>query len=126
MAMELVHFSQEVTRGTNDPLNLMILLSFVKDDLPWLYELGVDAYHQIVQGKPKAKEALERVFSALKMLHRGPWIEMFENKETFMLLHELEHFLDFSGMREYESKNARHRAPTTKIGPGRSKTEGAR
>ena len=93
MMMELHHFSKEIMRGRHDPLRFLMLLSLVKDDLPWLYDLGVDAYQQTTRHAPTAKEARQRVFSALKMLRHGPWMEMFETKETYMVFRELEHLI---------------------------------
>ena len=121
MVMELHHFSKEIMHGRNDPLRLLMLLSLVRDDLPWLYELGVDAYQQTTRGTPNAKQARQRVFSALKMLRHGPWIEMFENKESHMVFRELEHFaMEFSDMEDSEVKKARPKTPSVKIRPPRS------
>jgi len=68
MAMDILHFSKEFLRGRDDPLGFLMLLSLVKDDLPWLYDLAVDAYQQTTRRSANAKEARQRVFNALKML----------------------------------------------------------
>ena len=120
MAMELIHSSKEIVRGRNDPLRLLMLLSLVKDDLPWLYDLGVDAYQQITREAPNAKRAQERVFSALKMIRHGPWMELFENRETYMVFRELEHSImefsdmEFSDMEESKVRNVLHEKNRTK------------
>ena len=101
-----------------------MLLSFVKDDLPWLYELGVDAYQQTSQGTPNAKQARLRVLRALKMLQHGPWMEIFENKETHMLFLEMQHLVsEFSDMEESEVKRPRSKISSVKIGPPVSEEE---
>lgn len=121
MVIELSHFSKEITRGGDDPLRLLMLLSLIKDEVPWLYELGVDAYHQTVRGTRGAKQARQRVLGALKMLRRGPWLEMFENKEVRFVYHELERFIDYTEIHERDIvatprkapiSNARREAPT--------------
>jgi hypothetical protein len=118
MVMELHHFSKEIMHGANDPLRLLMLLSVVKDELPWLYELGVDAYQQTARDMPNAKKARQRVFSALKMLRHGPWFEMFENKETHMVFRELENFaMEFSDMEDSGVKKAHPKVPPVKIRP---------
>ena len=108
-------------------MTLLILLSLVKDDLPWLYELGVDAYQQTTRGTSNAKQARERVFSALKMLRHGPWIEIFENKETHMLIRELEHFvMEFSDMEDSDVRKAPPKESPVQIRPPKSEAEGGR
>ena len=125
MALELRHFSGEITRGKNDPLSLLMLLSLVKDDLPWLYELGVDAYQQTTRGAPNAKQARQRVFSALKMLRHGPWLETFENNETYMVIRELEHFaVEFSDMEDSEVESARPKATPARLRLPKSEADG--
>jgi len=126
MAFEFHHFSNEIMHGNNDPLRLLMLLSVVKDDLPWLYDLGVDAYQQTTRQTPNAKQARQRVFSALKMLRRGPWIDMFENKETHMVFRELEHFaVEYSDMDEPEPKRVRLKPSSiNKNRPPKSDVEG--
>ena len=127
MVTELRHFSKEIMSGRNDPLTLLILLSLVKDDLPWLYDLGVDAYQQTTRGTSNAKQARERVFSALKMLRHGPWMEIFENKETHMLIRELEHCaMEFSDMGDSDVRKATPKEPPVQIRPPKSEAEGGR
>lgn len=97
MMREFFHVSEMIGNGPSDPLRFLIATSFVKDELPWLYELAVDAYHETVHRSPRARAARERLFSAFKALRRGPWIEMFESKDMFMVFHELEHFAEELG-----------------------------
>lgn len=84
--------ADEMPGSKDDPLRLLMLLSLVKNDLPWLYELGVDAYEQTTRDMPNAKLARWRVFEAIRMLRRGPLVELFENKETYIIVRELERF----------------------------------
>lgn len=34
-----------VSRRRNDPIGILIIASLFRDDLPWLYEIGLEAYH---------------------------------------------------------------------------------
>lgn len=77
--------------GPHDPIQFLVLASFVKDDFPWVYELGAEAYREAAQRPVKSRDARRRFFSAVKMLRHGPFTEMVEDKETFMLIRELEH-----------------------------------
>jgi len=114
----LHHFSRGIANDERDPLRLLMLLSFVKDDVPWLYELGVDAYQQTTRGTPNAKSARQRLLRALKMLSHGPWMEFFDGKETHSLIFELEHLA--MEIFDREDSDIKKR-PSVKI--ERSKTE---
>jgi hypothetical protein len=91
MMMELAH-STELIPVTNNTLRLLMVLSLIKDDLPWLYELAIASYQQTARQTTTAKQARQRVFDAVKMIRRGSWIEFFENKETYMIFRELDYF----------------------------------
>jgi hypothetical protein len=54
MTMEVDHFSSEIMQGRHDLLKILMLLSLLKDEIPWLYYLGVDAYQQTVRRMPKS------------------------------------------------------------------------
>lgn len=124
MAIELHHFSKEVTQGQPDPLGLLMLLSLVKDDLPWLYDLGVDAYQQTTRQTGTARQARQRVFNALRMLRRGPWMEFLENKENYIVFRELEHFAhEFLNIDDTEVERTHSKTSGSKQRLPRSKAE---
>lgn len=79
-----------------DPIALLLFGSMVRDDLPWLYEVIVEVYHELRSGDAKAaRRAIERLRSMTKMLHRGPIMEEFaSSKESHMMLMELPSMLD--------------------------------
>lgn len=88
MFEDLLHSSEF---GPRDPMHFLLLASFMKDDLPWIYELGVEAYREAMHRASKTKTARRRFFSAVKMLRHGPFMEAVGDKETYMLIRELEH-----------------------------------
>lgn len=91
MLMEMAH---EIRSGPNDPLPILVMASLLRDDAPWLYELAVEAHRAFADGHTaKARQARERFLSATRMLRRGPFLVEFSDKETHMLVHELEHFV---------------------------------
>jgi hypothetical protein len=94
MVREFIHFGDRLGFGPGDPLRFVILTSFVKDDLPWLYELAIDAYRETMNESPRARAAQQRMISAFRALTRGPWMEMFETKEAHMIFRELLHYAD--------------------------------
>jgi hypothetical protein len=98
MIDEMVHMS---SRDSSDPIGILIISSFLRDEAPWLYEVGVEAYRTTKSGS--FKESVD----ALKGFHRlvehtlhGPFMEefMMSSKETHMMMDELprmlEHIID--------------------------------
>ncbi len=79
----------------NDPIRLLVIASMLREDFPWMYEFGAEAYRLASTGKPeKAREAQHRFLNACRMLRRGPFMEMMEDKETHMFLREIMHFVE--------------------------------
>lgn len=75
-----------------DPIGILILCSFFRDDMPWLYEVGLETYKAIQTGDERATErALERFRRVAKMTTRGPWMEEMgvSGKEMDMFMMEL-------------------------------------
>jgi hypothetical protein len=78
----------------DDPIMILILASMFRDDVPWLYEMGADAYRAIRSRSPEAVPALHRFRRAAKNLMRGPFIEE-SGMDPMMLditLHEMDRF----------------------------------
>lgn len=83
-----------------DPIGILILASMLKDDAPWLYELGAEAYHAVKRGRtPEAQQAIRRFRKALDFSLHGPFSEEmgFHPKELHMMLREMEEFLMIGG-----------------------------
>lgn len=87
---------------SDDPILILMISSFFKDELPWLYELGNDAYREASSGNVKARrKAFHRFFSAICMLRKGPFLEEFGgDKATYMLIRDLEHVLETNSLLE--------------------------
>ncbi|HEX9744136.1 MAG TPA: toll/interleukin-1 receptor domain-containing protein [bacterium] len=93
MFEDVMHmFSKEL----NNPVGFLIIASIFKDEMPWLYELGLEAYRAIKIGRPKeAFEAIESFQESVELSFRSPiFREMgMVNKEMHMYGRELPHFL---------------------------------
>jgi len=77
----------------DDPIAILISASMVRDDIPWLYELGREAYDSVRDGDPEtAVRALDRFREALHMVLRGPVMEELGLHPGALI--ELEHFLE--------------------------------
>jgi hypothetical protein len=81
----------------SDPLRALILTSFVRDDLPWLYELGLDVYRASSVGRPgESRKARERFLMALHVLQRGHFLDNFGGDNSlYELIKELGRVIDF-------------------------------
>jgi hypothetical protein len=94
MMMEMQHV---LDLRPGDPLSILVFASLFKDDVPWLYELGLEAYRSASSGHAaKARRSLQKFASAIRALRRGPFIEMFGgDKNTYYLMRDVERFLEF-------------------------------
>ena len=95
MFHELSHMLGE---KPGDPIALLVLASMFRDEMPWLYELGVEAYRAAKNGTPDEAVAARRRFQkAAEFMRRGPFPpeEMgFDPRMVHMLLRELDHLLE--------------------------------
>lgn len=75
--------------GPEDPTILLMMAGYFRDDIPWIYELCVEAFRAISSGRKDADRAVRRLDRALHGATRGPWMEEFElDKGSFMMFRE--------------------------------------
>lgn len=80
-----------------DPIGILIMCSLFREDMPWLYEVGLETYKAIQAGDERATErALDRFRRVAKMTTRGPWMEDMgvSMKEMDMFMMELPSMID--------------------------------
>jgi hypothetical protein len=75
-------------------LPVLMMFSMLRDDFPWLYELGLQLYRAIEAGNPKSIERARRtIVNTIEMTREGPFMhEMMggpQDDETMMVLHHL-------------------------------------
>lgn len=61
----------------DDPIMILLFSSMFRDELPWLYELGMDAYRAVKNRQPDAHSTITRFRKATKNFLRGPFMEEF-------------------------------------------------
>jgi hypothetical protein len=97
MFEELLHHPMFRESPESGALPILMMFSAVRDDFPWLYELGVQLYRAIeADDAPAIERARKTLLNTLKMTRHGPF-EMIggpEDEEAMMLLHELARGLD--------------------------------
>lgn len=85
---------QMIGEGPGDPVGLLVLASAFRDELPWLYELALDAYRASRAGNSKAAtEAVLMFRRAASLIEHGPFpAEEFgiDRKSLHMMLREWE------------------------------------
>lgn len=65
-----------MSRREGDPIGILVLASLVRDDFPWLYELGLEAYRVAKKGNLESTRlALEIFRDAADFTLRGPLAE---------------------------------------------------
>jgi TIR domain len=115
MFEELAHI---VSDDPGDPIGLLMIASMIRDDMPWFYELIIEAYREAKAGNSSAaREAIHRARRAGKMMIGGPWMEEMglHPREIEMLAMELPMVLD-RYLHQFEEKAGKR--------SGKAKTEG--
>ena len=112
MLEEFMHMSGK----EDDPVGILMAASIVKDDLPWLYELAMDAYRVINSGKADDIEReADRIIRASEMISHGPFMHEFGygSKELHMVARELTSILEHNLRRIADHKRLprRHKSP---------------
>jgi hypothetical protein len=114
--MMVDEMSHMISQRSDDPVGILIIASLVRDDFPWLYELGVEAYRAAkIGGTDAAHEALQTFRSASEVTLRAGFLEElgFMNKEAHMMFRELPMIIDHYMERMME-KPSRKRTRLTK------------
>jgi hypothetical protein len=113
MVHELTHMLG-AKRG--DPVGLLVLASLFRDEMPWMYELGIEAYRVARTGtQEEAAVARKRFQKAAELMRRGPFDPEefgFDPRMMHMLVRDLDHLLETETEREPEAEVVE--APTQK------------
>jgi hypothetical protein len=120
MLNEMIHAME---LRPHDPIRLLLIASMLRDDFPWIYELGVEAYRASLAGKSeKSREAQQRFVLGCRALRRGPFIEMEMggDKESYMHMRELMHLVSreemFIDPDEVRSSSTHKKGPSKPTG----------
>jgi hypothetical protein len=70
---EMAHM---ISRGSGYPIGILLIASLFREDLPWLYEIGMEAYRIAKRGHSlAAREALEAFRDAAEFTIHGPFLD---------------------------------------------------
>lgn len=95
--MMLRELAEMMSDQSGDPIGILMVASYFREDVPWLYELGSETYRAVKAGnKSESRKALSRFMHALEMTLHGPFPadEIFGSRhggarEVEFLLHDL-------------------------------------
>jgi hypothetical protein len=99
MIEDLLHYASRNEAPNSRGLPILIAFGLIRDDFPWLYELGIDLYHALQRRNPSAIErARKTLIDTLGMTAHGPILHMMgrgpEDEETIRFLHHMVRDLD--------------------------------
>jgi len=91
MLREMSHLMGE---KSGDPVGILIFASMFKNDFPWLYEIGAEAYRAAKSGRPDSPQLLNSFRRASKFLLHGKFPEEFgfDPMMLDMMMHEMERY----------------------------------
>jgi hypothetical protein len=117
MFEEVFHFAR-VDGSENPGAAWLFISSFLRDEVPWLSEIGLQLYRAYQTGDAKQVEQAQRALHDVlrmarhsRMMMRGP-----EDEETFMLMRHLPEMLERSALlppaKERKPKRSREEPPS--------------
>ena len=96
---------------SEDPIGLLFAASMVRDEMPWFYEVALEAYRAIKSGDSESAEReIRRLRRIPEMLMQGSFMEEMGSKEMHMLMMEFPGMFDRMA-RRYLEKKARQAKP---------------
>jgi hypothetical protein len=106
---ELLHSEPE--RGTWSPLKLLVVLSLFREELPWLYDLGLEFYRAWQSRDEKLRRRAREAFQeGMRIVKKAP--ELFEHmggrgEEAFHMLRHMFRDIDFLMQMERRRPNSK-------------------
>ena len=89
--------ARSIPSRSGSAIGILVALSFYKDQFPWLYEIGMEAYRRASSGDWKgARDIIRDMRMMTEMSLDSSWIEEWigNEKEAFMLMEELPMLLE--------------------------------
>lgn len=86
-----------IAKDSSDPVGVLIISSLFREDFPWLYEIGLEAYRAATGGSAvRRREALKLFREAADITLRGPLTEELGglSKEERMTMSEIPSLID--------------------------------
>ena len=89
--MMIEEMSHRLEMSPRDPLRLIILASFLKEDFPWIYEVAAEVYRAANSREGRrANISIRRMYEALSIIRKGPMQDIMGEKESYYVFRELQ------------------------------------
>lgn len=112
MLQEVMHINRE----DDDPIGILLVASMIRDDVPWFYEIALEAYHALKAGEAEAAERqVRRLRRFTDFFMRGPFMEEIGGKDMHMMLRELPHMLEHMVQRYTDLKKPAKRGRGSRV-----------
>lgn len=119
--MMIDEMSHMISHRPNDPVGILIIAAFLREDFPWLYEIGMEAY-RVAKGRniEAIHDALQQFRDACSVTMQGPFLDEFglSSKEAHMMFRELPMIVDHYMHQVLHEKAIRKRPRTAKADGG--------
>jgi len=114
--MMIHELSRMLGEKRGDPIALLIMASVFRDEMPWMYELGIEAYRMAKEGTPEeAADARRQLKRAAELMRSGPFIFKefgINSKMMHVMMRDFDHFLEIES--EAEAEDLSEEVPTLK------------
>ena len=118
--MMIHEVSHMIGEKRGDPIALLVMASMFRDDLPWMYELGVEAYRVAKNGTPaeavSARKRFQKAAEIMRQGHFGPEEMNMDPRLMHMIVRELDRLLDSEPETEARVEESAAQTPKRKKG----------
>jgi hypothetical protein len=93
MFEDIMHMGME---NEDQDLSFLMMISFIKDDLPWIYEIGLETYRGLKSTKSKTekRKLIESFERALEMTGHPMMREFYgKSEDLYMFSKDIRHFM---------------------------------
>jgi hypothetical protein len=113
MIEEFLHVSGDF----GDPTGLLFLIGLLREELPWLHELGLEFYRAIKSGnRAQIRKTMKPLMIALDFTRYGPFIDEMPDKDSYLIVRELPDIFERYFARAMEKSEKRSRNAVKKSG----------
>jgi hypothetical protein len=93
MMDELFHIASKFEEPN---VSFLIMISMFKEDMPWLYEIGIDTYRTLKSAKTKieTQKAISSFNHAIELMGHPILMEMYgRSEESYMMIEDMRHLM---------------------------------
>lgn len=86
----IMEMADRMSEGRQDPLRILIVSSFLRNDFPWIYDIGLEVYKAITTGRTKDARAFYQKFKeGIESIRHTSFLKDRGDKKTYILIQEM-------------------------------------